>query len=677
MTTVSIIVPMYNVASYLVKCIESIVNQTYRNIEIILVDDGSSDNTKKICDKWLDIDDRIRYIYQNNQGLGPARHTGINNSKGEYIAFVDSDDWVSKDFVEKMLFEAESQKADLVICNFYSVYDEDVVQANVNIGNSDQFATIGDRIKSIKSNSIWKTLTKRTLWTDYKIVMPALPYEDLASFPLLVAMSKKIAAVEEPLYFYRCGRKGSIINNPQYYMQLTETVGFLRQEAIRLGLYYEYINEFSFLIKNNVEYILEEARKSCDDSKQEELVKGYAAFFSGYSEWADIVKSVNKKNETIENIKINKLKKKSIVGICIPYYNDIGALRRLINSINKQTYKNIRVVITSDSKDEIAKELVMNNGFIYVQNDERLGATANCNKAIYEVCKQKVDYIKVMHQDDYFASEESLEWLVNMLDSNPKANIVFCGTVQDNQDSKFERGISKEEVGFLKNNKYYLLEANVIGAPSAVMIRNLSIYMDERLVWLVDVDWYLKVLENNNCFVYTREPLIGIGISDNQLTNKCESNKTLVLEEYAYLYYKYFRSKSGYSNLVSKLCGAINQEEIEDTPMFEYDRFILTDKIRNQIPIIIFGNGKNAKEKVMPLLLKYNANIIAFCDNNPKMWGKTNCAGIKCYSVEEVAGYFCDALIVISTQKDIISIKNQLKIYDFQYLEFEDVMNLA
>ena len=99
---VSVIVPIYNVEKYLEKCIESIVNQTYKNLEIILVDDGSPDNCPAICDEWAQKDSRIKVIHKKNGGLSSARNAGLEVSNGEYISFVDSDDWLDENTFEEV-----------------------------------------------------------------------------------------------------------------------------------------------------------------------------------------------------------------------------------------------------------------------------------------------------------------------------------------------------------------------------------------------------------------------------------------------------------------------------------------------------------------------------------------------------------------------------------------------
>lgn len=123
MKKISIIVPIYNVEKYLKECLDSLINQTYSNLEIILVDDGSTDNCPTICNEYAKMDTRIKVIHKKNAGLSEARNSGMEISTGEYIAFVDSDDYVRKDMYEKMMISINEKKADIVMSGFSRIDD--------------------------------------------------------------------------------------------------------------------------------------------------------------------------------------------------------------------------------------------------------------------------------------------------------------------------------------------------------------------------------------------------------------------------------------------------------------------------------------------------------------------------------------------------------------------------
>lgn len=119
-TLISVIVPVYNVEQYLDKCVESIVNQTYKNLEIILVDDSSPDNSALICDKWAKRDKRIIVIHKENGGVSSARNAGLDIASGEFIGFVDSDDYIESDMYEKLIEAIEKYDSDVAVCGFIS-----------------------------------------------------------------------------------------------------------------------------------------------------------------------------------------------------------------------------------------------------------------------------------------------------------------------------------------------------------------------------------------------------------------------------------------------------------------------------------------------------------------------------------------------------------------------------
>lgn len=123
---ITIIVPVYKVEDYLDKCVNSLLNQTYKNLEIILVDDGSPDRCGEMCDEYAKIDNRVKVIHKENGGLSDARNAGIEVANGQYLAFLDSDDWVHEEFVEKLYRLIKETESNLAICNFVKTSGEDI-----------------------------------------------------------------------------------------------------------------------------------------------------------------------------------------------------------------------------------------------------------------------------------------------------------------------------------------------------------------------------------------------------------------------------------------------------------------------------------------------------------------------------------------------------------------------
>ncbi len=128
MPKISIIIPVYNAENEICKAIDSIINQTLKDLQIILIDDGSKDNSLAICKEYEKKDERIKVIHQDNAGVSVARNRGIDNAEGEYIGFVDSDDWIDPDMYENLLYEAEKTKSDVVMCDAMTVYSNGIKQ---------------------------------------------------------------------------------------------------------------------------------------------------------------------------------------------------------------------------------------------------------------------------------------------------------------------------------------------------------------------------------------------------------------------------------------------------------------------------------------------------------------------------------------------------------------------
>ncbi|WP_404987671.1 glycosyltransferase family 2 protein [Clostridium culturomicium] len=180
---VSIIVPIYNVEQYIYRCLDTLTSQTLKDIEIILIDDGSPDNCPKICDEYAVKDERIKVVHKNNEGLGLARNSGIEIASGEYIAFVDSDDYVTLDMCELLYNEAKENNADVVYGGIF--YDNGkTIRAKScvrerTIWNSKEkvkellLDLIGtnpnERNDTIMEVSVWKALFKKSIFDDYNI----------------------------------------------------------------------------------------------------------------------------------------------------------------------------------------------------------------------------------------------------------------------------------------------------------------------------------------------------------------------------------------------------------------------------------------------------------------------------------------------------------------------------
>lgn len=213
---VSIVVPIYNVEKYLERCLNSLINQTYKNIEILLINDGSTDESEIICLKYIKKDSRIKYYKKENGGLSSARNKGIAVSMGKYISFIDSDDYVRNDMIETLLYYIVKNDADIVECNYYEVRTNGKItekKKNYRIKSYNS----SEAIKSLIDNesitpTAWNKLYNRQLFNNIKYTENIF-HEDEDIIIKLLIKSKKIVSIPDCLYFY-ITRNGSIINSP-------------------------------------------------------------------------------------------------------------------------------------------------------------------------------------------------------------------------------------------------------------------------------------------------------------------------------------------------------------------------------------------------------------------------------------------------------------------------------
>lgn len=210
---ISVIIPVYKVEPYIRRCLNSVVNQTYRNLQIILVDDGSPDNCGAICDEYAAMDERIQVIHKSNGGLSSARNAGLALADGEYIGWVDSDDWIEPDMFEKLLQKAVAENADVVCCGRYKEYPDRTV---IQTWDCDRRLTREEAMdllleNHLLQNNVWDKLWKRSLYCGIEFP-EGRNFEDIAVGYRLFEKADSIINIPDVLYHYLL-RSDSIIGN--------------------------------------------------------------------------------------------------------------------------------------------------------------------------------------------------------------------------------------------------------------------------------------------------------------------------------------------------------------------------------------------------------------------------------------------------------------------------------
>lgn len=215
MKTISVVIPVYNVEKYLSECLDSVINQTYKNLQIILVDDGSTDSSGKICDEYAEKDARITVVHQSNAGAGAAKNTGLDLVKGEYFSIIDSDDYIELDMYEKMVNSLEKYNADIVQCLFRNVYVNDSFDRKYKIkGNYPKVLTSKSFLKEYlydwKYAIFWNKLFKSSLLKEIRFPVGRKIDDEFFTYKL-VCNAKKVVNIDNILYNYRM-RKTSVMN---------------------------------------------------------------------------------------------------------------------------------------------------------------------------------------------------------------------------------------------------------------------------------------------------------------------------------------------------------------------------------------------------------------------------------------------------------------------------------
>lgn len=218
---ISVIVPVYNVYEYLDECIESICNQTYKDLEIILVDDGSTDKSGSLCDYYSQRDARIRVIHQENQGLSEARNKGVLKAKGEYIIFIDSDDRIHSMMIQALYDAVELNRAELAICSHRIIQESEEKESlyrdlkggpcNIEVLSGRECVQKIYSEQSLDMVVAWNKIYKKSMFDELRYPADRLHEDEFITYKILYPL-KRCVYLKIPLYEYRM-RNGSITQN--------------------------------------------------------------------------------------------------------------------------------------------------------------------------------------------------------------------------------------------------------------------------------------------------------------------------------------------------------------------------------------------------------------------------------------------------------------------------------
>ncbi len=259
---ISVIIPVYNVEAYIDRCLESVINQTYKDLQIIIINDGSTDNTGSKCIEWKNRDDRILYYDKENRGLSSSRNVGLSFASGELLFFLDSDDWIEKETFEILVKKQILYGADIVCVAMKCVYEDGKIELfnKINkefvLSGSDAVREMisGKSICSVTCNKLYK----RSLWEGIEFPLGRLHEDEFTTYKLLY-LSNRVVYVGMPLYCYfqrdngimACIRRGSCLDKLDALEERTNWFEHKKEDRISLLSSIERINYIKYLYRNS------------------------------------------------------------------------------------------------------------------------------------------------------------------------------------------------------------------------------------------------------------------------------------------------------------------------------------------------------------------------------------------------------------------------------------------
>ena len=343
---ISIIVPIYNKEDYLPQCLDSIINQSYTNFEVLLVNDGSTDSSGIICQEYAERDSRFRYIEKENGGVSSARNLGLERSEGAYITFIDSDDWVEFNYLEVLYNALRENNADVAISSYKSYYLDGKFYLRVYSSQEEEFLRIGKRNRDVfleefpklgKLNHdfhcIASKLFKRELLESQKFDESINYGEDLYFFFNLYLKMQSIVYVKEATYIYRQHGTNITLNftEPLALQEIQIHEQILKSaESQGIATFY-YLEKLKYLVSLRIEQF-----------PYSDAIKNYETIVSEFENRVTYPQP--------------------LISLIVPIYNVANYLGLCLDSITKQTYSNIEILLinygSSDGSKEICQEFV-------------------------------------------------------------------------------------------------------------------------------------------------------------------------------------------------------------------------------------------------------------------------------------------------------------------------------
>ena len=405
---ISIIIPIYNTDQYLRQCLDSIINQSYKNFEVLLINDGSVDDSADICKEYVERDSRFRYFEKENRGVSSARNLGLKNANGDYITFIDSDDWVDSNYLEVLKYTLEENDSDVAVASLRTLAEDGVFYIKtVNSRKAEMldfgtlsrndFLEIYPKLINLVQDfhCVAFKLFKRKLVKDLFFDESLKYAEDMDFFYRLYLRMNRIAYKRKDIYIYRVHRSSvsKFFDESCALQDLKVHENMLRQayeNGISTCFYIEYMR-----------YLMELRLKQFPNSQ---MLKSYESSIL----------------ETLDTVTYSQ----PLISIIVPIYNVENYLRMCLDSIEHQTYSNIEVLLINDgspdSSGEICQEYVARDSRFHYFEKENGGLSDARN---YGIERSNGKYITFVDSDDW-VEQTYIEDLYNAALNNDSEIVV-------------------------------------------------------------------------------------------------------------------------------------------------------------------------------------------------------------------------------------------------------------
>ncbi len=250
---ISLIIPVYNVENFLDRCLKSVEAQSYQDAQVIIVNDGSTDNSLKIIEEYVSRNENFSFFTVENGGQGAARNFGLEKATGEYVVFLDSDDYIAPDCLEKLLFAVEKENSDIAVCACFDVSEEGEILSLAENNIKNRTVSLREEPKILFNRPCpWGKIFRRSLFDSLQF-SPGVWYEDIRLIPKLYAKAEKITYIDDPLFFY-VQRSGSTMNNAKALRNLEIIDAFedLIAHFKEKGIYDCFKEEIGFLMIDHI-----------------------------------------------------------------------------------------------------------------------------------------------------------------------------------------------------------------------------------------------------------------------------------------------------------------------------------------------------------------------------------------------------------------------------------------